>query len=378
MQLDSLQVWRALPACRRSAACSVHGIPAPQLQLHLRVLQLTPDVAIGFPLLAAGSLSTYFEIVPPCPPTSAPFMTHVWQVRLGSQLGSWCPCSALIACLPQHLVACLQPRSRTCARRSRQSFDSLPGLATTHPPTHPSMLVQELSGAMYLPSGQFDQQQMSAGNDLALGVPQGNRHPFLRLSFDLGFLAPNANITKATLYLHLIRTGGMVPLAASVPIDMWDASKSFAASCTGTACPSTPVDPAVPCVAPSCAAAVKVREPAAALLLHSLCGARQPLQCSLPPRSLPRLPTAPPRMQVGSGSFKPDTQTGRYLQLPLNAAWVTQHVSGRRTLQVALTMPLALPEGAPHSTAAFKSAGSPAAPFLVLQAQCGGALQRSG
>ena len=117
------------------------------------------------------------------------------------------------------------------------------------------MLVQELSGAMYLPSGQFDQQQMSEGNDLALGVQQGNRHPFMKLSFDLGFLAANANITKATLYVHLIRTGGMIPQAASVPIHMFDASKSFASSC-GAACPSTPVDSRVPCVAPSCAAAL--------------------------------------------------------------------------------------------------------------------------
>jgi hypothetical protein len=104
----------------------------------------------------------------------------------------------------------------------------------------------------------------------------------------------------------------------------------------------------------------------------------QPLLCLNPPRSLPRLLTAPPVLQVGSGSFNPATQTARYLQLPLNLAWVTKHVSGRRTLQVALTMPLPLPDGAPHSSAAFKSAGSPAAPFLVLQAQCSGGILKSG
>ena len=137
---------------------------------------------------------------------------------------------------------------------------------------------------MYLPSGQFDQQQMSGGNDLALGVQQGNRHPFMKLSFDLGFLAANANITKATLYVHLIRTGGMIPQAASVPIHMFDASKSFASSC-GAACPSTPVDSRVPCVAPSCAAAIKVGKPD--VVPRSLCGAWHSRCCA----SIPLAPS---------------------------------------------------------------------------------------
>jgi hypothetical protein len=43
--------------------------------------QLRSDAArYGLVVLPAASLSTYFEIVPPCPPTTAPFMTHVYQV----------------------------------------------------------------------------------------------------------------------------------------------------------------------------------------------------------------------------------------------------------------------------------------------------------
>ena len=70
--------------------------------------------------------------------------------------------------LLQRPLPCLQQPCPT--RRLRPTPGSLAGLAI------PPMLVQELSGAMYLPSGQFDQQQMSGGNDLALGVQQGKPH----------------------------------------------------------------------------------------------------------------------------------------------------------------------------------------------------------
>lgn len=109
-------------------------------------------------------------------------------------------------------------------------------------------------------------------------------------------------------------------------MDVWDANRTTAGICGGVPCP---------CVLSNCTTAVR----------------------------------------VGGGSFVPtikEAVIGTYIELPLDAAYVSQFVGSpsSKPLKLAVTMPILTVGSSTSSSASFRPITSTSAPFLVLSSSC--------
>ncbi|KAL4448537.1 hypothetical protein ABPG75_005756 [Micractinium tetrahymenae] len=146
-------------------------------------------------LTQTAQVGVYFEVVPPCPKSASPFMTHVledsaWQI--------------------------MDPRLGTV----------------------------ELQANAF---GTYDV--------WTLWIKRLNDHPsFLMLSFDLSYLDPSAVITSASLVMSASYIEESARFGERLPFVAYDASKTWRSVC-GAGCPIMLPD-WTPCIAPVCPGAV--------------------------------------------------------------------------------------------------------------------------
>ncbi|KAL4448538.1 hypothetical protein ABPG75_005757 [Micractinium tetrahymenae] len=149
-------------------------------------------------LTQTAQVGVHFEVVPPCPKSASPFMTHVledsaWQI--------------------------MDPRLGTLELQSN-AF-----------------------------GGSYDV--------WVLWVKRLNNRPsFIMVSFDLSYLDPSAIITSASLNLHVSFIEEAAQYGSAIPLVAYDASKTWRSTCQPN-CPILLPDWA-PCIAPVCPGAVQV------------------------------------------------------------------------------------------------------------------------
>ncbi|KAL4420189.1 hypothetical protein ABPG77_011405 [Micractinium sp. CCAP 211/92] len=142
----------------------------------------------------------YFEVVPPCPKTNSPFMTHVledsaWQIT----------------------------NTQTGTVQLQSNFSMTPGVSVW---------------------------------TLWLKRLDSSKPSYIQTSFDLSYLDPAAVITSASLVLHVSFIEYSLLKGARLPLVAYDASKTWRSVC-GASCPPQ-LATSTPCIAPVCPGAVVV------------------------------------------------------------------------------------------------------------------------